>query len=152
MFRKILDALAAAPTPPDRPAIRPELAVAALMVHAARSDFDYADPEKTAIDRLLGDAFGHSPDAAAALRAEAERSDAEASDLVRYTRVLKEALSEAERETFLERLWGVVLADGVREAHEDALMRRLAGLLYVPDARSNAARQRAAAKIAGGPR
>lgn len=143
MFKKLLDALAATPPAPGRPEISPELAVAALLVHAARSDGDYAEAEKRTIDALLGDAFDKSPAEGAALRAEAEAADEQAADLVRFTRVLKDALTEAEREEFLERMWRVVLADGVREPHEDVLMRRLAGLLYVPDTRSNAARRRA---------
>ena len=40
-------------------------------------------------------------------------------------------------------LWQVVLADGVIDDHESALMRRLAGLIHVEDADSARARQRA---------
>ncbi|MEO1328321.1 MAG: TerB family tellurite resistance protein [Pseudomonadota bacterium] len=147
MIKRLLDALAAAPTPADKPAIGPDLAVAALLVHAARSDGDYAETEKAAIDALLSDAFDLTGDAALALRRSAEASDADASDIVRFTRVLKDALSEDERVAFLERMWRVVLADGSRDPQEDVLMRRLAGLLYVPDARSNAARRRAQASL-----
>ena len=39
-------------------------------------------------------------------------------------------------------LWDVVLADGVLHDYEANLMRRIAGLLYVSDQQSGAARQR----------
>ena len=42
----------------------------------------------------------------------------------------------------IEALWGVVLADGVREAEENALLRLVANLLGVNDRDSNLARQR----------
>lgn len=147
MFKALLDALAppaAASGPSD---LREDLAVAALLVHAARSDAAYAEDERAAIERALAGAYALAPAAAAALRLEAEASEAAAADIVRYTRALKESMDMAAREAFLERLWGVVLADGVRDPHEDALMRRVAALLYVPDARSNAARLRAQSAV-----
>lgn len=143
MFKKLIDALAAAPAAPDKPEITPELALGALLVHAARSDGDYAASEKGAIDAILADAFDRSAEGAAHLRAEAETADAQAADLVRFTRVLKDNLSEAEREQALERMWRVVLTDGVRDVQEDVFMRRVAGLLYVSDVQSNTARRRA---------
>jgi len=42
----------------------------------------------------------------------------------------------------MEMLWEVVQADGVVDALEDTLLRRIGGLLYVPDRERGAARQR----------
>jgi uncharacterized tellurite resistance protein B-like protein len=39
-------------------------------------------------------------------------------------------------------LWEVVYADGSIDALEDTLLRRLGGLIYVPDRERGAARQR----------
>lgn len=142
MIKKLLQALSAAPTAETK-TIRPELAVAALLVHAARADDDYADSEVAAIDTVLADGVVDGLEAAATLRREAETVEAAAADVVRFTQAIKAAMSEEEREVFLERMWRVVLADGVRDPDENAFMRRLAALLYVPDARSNAARLRA---------
>ena len=48
----------------------------------------------------------------------------------------------------IEMLWKVVYADGVLDPYEDMLLRRIAGLIYVPDRERGMARQRALAHIA----
>jgi uncharacterized tellurite resistance protein B-like protein len=48
----------------------------------------------------------------------------------------------------MEKLWQVVLADGVIEDHEAALMRRVSGLIFITDKDSAEARQRAVGDIA----
>lgn len=135
---------------PERGEPTPQLATAALFVRAARADGEYAEVEIARIDALLASGFELDAAAAQALRAQAERAEAEASDIVRFTRVLKDALDEDGREKFLEEIWSVVLEDGVRDPSEDGFMRQLAALLYVPDQRANAARLRAARRMTDG--
>jgi len=47
----------------------------------------------------------------------------------------------------MEMLWEVVFADGEEHAFETNLMRRLAGLLYVTDQESGAARRRVRTRL-----
>lgn len=142
MLRKLLSRLSTRPAAgPIGP--RVDLATAALFVHVARSDYDYAQEERDAIDAVLAEAFELAPEAARALRSEAETAEENAADIVRFTQALKQGLSEAERAEFLEQIWRIVLSDGVRAPHEDAFMRKLAGLLHIPDPVNNAARRRA---------
>lgn len=138
------------PPAPERAAIAPGVALAALMVEAARSDGDYAQSERETIDAVLSALLHLSPAAAAALRAEAEAAQEEAADMVRFTRVLKQAYQPQERAELIGALWRVALADGDRAAEEDALIRRLCPLLGVSDAESGMMRQRAAAIAEGG--
>lgn len=150
MIRKFLDKLAEAASPARKvedPAAGAQLAAAALLVDAARSDQDYSEEEKRLIDRLLAEAYALSPEAAAALRARGEEAQAASVDRFRFTRVLKDAIEPESRAAFLEQMWRVVLADGRRDPNEDQLMRKLAGLLYVTDPENAAARQRAEAAI-----
>jgi len=77
------------------------------------------------------------------LRAEAETIEAEAPDTVRFTRAIKDAVPYDERLGVVVALWEVVLADGVREAEEDALLRMVTSLLGITDQDSARARQRA---------
>lgn len=121
--------------------IAPELAVAALLVEAARADGHYNSDDRHAVDALLGDMFELSSADAAVLRARAEIAQAEASDVVRFTRVIKTALSDDERIALMRALWRIVLVDHHRDPHEDALLRRLAPLIAVDDRDSAAARQ-----------
>jgi uncharacterized tellurite resistance protein B-like protein len=95
------------------------------------------------IDRVLAHRHGLDPFAAARLRAEAEEIEREAPDTVRFTRALKEAVALEDRTELMTALWSVALADGMREAHEDRLMRLVANLLGLTDVESALARQRA---------
>ncbi|SMX43449.1 TerB family tellurite resistance protein [Actibacterium lipolyticum] len=124
------------------------LALGALLVRIAKSDGEYAPEEITRIDRILASRYGLSPFEASALRGNAETLESEAPDTVRFTRAIKDAVAYEEREAVVEALWDVVLADGVRDHEEDALLRLVANLLGVNDRDSNLARQRVEAKRA----
>ena len=129
------------PAPEERQAAD-RVAIAALLVEAARADGEYLDAERDMIDQVLGERFGLSPDEATALRAEGEEAQAEAVDLVRFTRVIKDAIPIEDRIEVIEAVWRVVYADNHRDADEGNLIRRLAGLLYVPGRDAGLARQR----------
>ena len=118
-------------------------AMAALMVRIAKSDDDYSTTEIARIDAVLGLLYSLTADQAADLRRTAEALEAEAPDTVRFTRAIKEEVPYEERFNVVRALWQVVLADGARDAEEDALMRLLASLLGVNDRDSALARQQA---------
>jgi uncharacterized tellurite resistance protein B-like protein len=118
------------------------LALAALLVRIARSDGDYATEEADRIDRIIRIRYDLSPFEATALRRDAEVLEHEAPDTVRFTRAIKDAVPYEDRESVVEALWAVVLADGVRDHEEDAQLRLVANLLGVSDRDSNLARQR----------
>jgi len=128
-----------------RDEVQTEVAVAALLVDAARADGDYAPSERAAVDVFLQRMFALGPDEARALRARGEEAQASAPDIVRFTRVIKMGLSEDERIGVMQGLWQIVLADDHRDPEENALMRHLAPLLAVSDHDSARARQRAMA-------
>jgi len=132
-----------APEPARLPEPDAQLALATLLVRIARTDGLYAAEEVERIDRVLMHRYGLDPFAAARLRSEAEAVEREAPDTVRFTRALKEATALEDRAELLTALWSVALVDGLREAHEDRLMRLVANLLGLTDVDSALARQRA---------
>ena len=119
------------------------LALSALLVRVARTDGHYDPAEQARIDKIISARFGLAPDGARALRSQAEQLEAEAPDTVRFTRAIKDAVEYDDRLAVIEALWQVVLADGVRDAHEDALLRLVASLLGINDRDSALVRQRA---------
>ncbi len=123
------------------------LALAALLVRIARSDGDYATAEIRRIDRILATRFGLSPEAASALRQDAEEVERQAPDTVRFTRAVKEAVPYDDRAAVIEALWEVVLADGIRDRQEDALLRLVADLLGINDRNSNILRRKVEARL-----
>lgn len=132
-----------APEPARLPEPDAELALATLLVRIAKTDGLYSAEEVERIDRVLAHRHGHDPFAAAKLRSQAEELEREAPDTVRFTRALKEAVALEDRAELMTALWSVALADGMREAHEDRLMRLVANLLGLTDVESALARQRA---------
>ncbi|MFN3952872.1 MAG: TerB family tellurite resistance protein [Pararhodobacter sp.] len=135
------------PSPAARE-VAPELAVAVLLVEAARADGAYGDADRHAVDALLAEMFDLT--APASLRLQAEAAQEEAADLVRFTRVVKTGLEHEQRVALIEALWRVVLVDHHRDPHEDALLRHLAPLLGLDDRESARARQRVQAQIEQG--
>lgn len=148
MFADLLRRLSA-PDSADLPADDARLALTALLVRIARADGDYSAGERARIDRILAVRFALDGGAAAALRAEGEAMEAEAPDTVRFTRAIKDGVPYEERIGVVEALWEVVLADGARDAEEDALLRLVAPMLGVGDRDSNMARRRVEARRAG---
>jgi uncharacterized tellurite resistance protein B-like protein len=145
MFGELLNRLTATdPAPLPDPDAR--LALAALLVRVARSDGHYDDSEKTHIDRVLAERHGLGPFETAKLRGQAEVLEEEAPDTVRFTRAIKNAVPYQDRTEVVEALWSVVLADGVRDHQEDAMLRLTANLLGVNDRDSALARQRVEAR------
>lgn len=144
MFGEFLKKLTAEdPDPLDQTDAR--LALSALLVRLARTDGDYATNEIAQIDSILSERYALSPTDAAQLRQQAEALEAEAPDTVRFTRAIKGAVAHDDRIAVVEAAWSVVLADGARDHHENALMRMVASMLGVSDRDSALARQRMAA-------
>lgn len=131
-----------APDPAPLPDGDARLALGALLVRLARSDGSYDAEEVAQIDAVLVARFGLSDSEAAELRATCEAVEAEAPDTVRFTRAIKDAVAYEDREAVIEALWSVVLADGVRDHHEDAMLRMVAPMLGVTDQDSHKARLR----------
>jgi len=122
------------------------VALGALLVRIARADGDYEAAEIEQIDAVLQSRYGLDRTAAQALRTQCELAEAEAPDTVRFTRAIKDTVAYEDREAVIESLWSVVLADGVRDQSEDALLRMVAPMLGVSDQDSHKARQRVMAE------
>ena len=131
----------------DDAAEQVRLAAAALLVEAAWRDHDFDHGERRHIVDLLGGRFGLTSEEAETLVAAAEEKVHGATQILPFTRAIKDRFSHVERIEMVEMLWQVVYADGVLHDHEAALMRQIGGLVYVSDQERGAARKRALAKL-----
>lgn len=120
------------------------LAATALLFRALFVDGDDHPEEHDQIRRIVTEEFGLDSDAVTRLMDEARQAAIDASDLYGWTKIVNAEYAPEEKLHLMELLWRVVLADGVIDQHEHALMRRLAGLIHVTDADSARARARAA--------
>lgn len=118
------------------------IALGALLVRIARADGSYDTDEIAQINAVLMQRYGLAQAQAADLRVQCEAAEAEAPDTVRFTKAIKDAVDYEDRLGVIEALWSVVMADGVRDRHEDALLRMIAPLLGVSDQDSHKARKR----------
>jgi uncharacterized tellurite resistance protein B-like protein len=123
------------------------IAAAALLVEAARMDDEFDAGERDKVLELVTDRFELSREESLSLLAAAENRVAQSSQLHGFTRIVNKAFDQTERIELLEMLWEVVYADGVLHDYEASLMRRLTGLLHVPDRENAAARDRARARL-----
>ena len=118
------------------------LAMTALLVRLARADNEYAAAEIHRITQVIMARYELAEPEAIALRATAETLEQEAPDTVRFTRAIKDRVAYEDRIAVVEALWQVALADGNRDAEEDALLRLVISLLGFTDVDSASARRR----------
>jgi uncharacterized tellurite resistance protein B-like protein len=124
-----------------------QVAVAVLLVEAARMDNEFDADERTAIAELLARRFDLDAEAARRLVERAESKAEETVELYTFTRTVKDAFEHEDRVEFMQMLWEVAYADGVLHDHEANLMRRVTGLLHVTDRESGEARKRALRRL-----
>jgi uncharacterized tellurite resistance protein B-like protein len=122
------------------------LAIASVLVMAARADGKYETSEEATIDRVLMTRFKLTAAQARSLREEGEVAEAEAVDIYQFTKAIKEAIPYDDRLAVVEELWGVILSDGERDPFEDTLMRQIVDRLGLSPMDSALARQ----KVQGG--
>ena len=107
------------------------LATATLLIEIVRADYEEDVRETEAVIRQLQAHFDLTEDETLLLIKEAEQKADHSVSLQDFTRVLHERLSEAEKHTVIEMLWRIALADDHLDKHEDHVVRKVAGLLYV---------------------
>ena len=119
-----------------------KVAAASLMVQAAHMDGTFDTAERETIRATLQNQFQMSAAEADALIEEGHDTVDESTELYGLVRIIRDHLAPEERLAIIEMLWEVAYADGEVDDYEANLVRRVAGLLYVPDRDSGAARKR----------
>jgi uncharacterized tellurite resistance protein B-like protein len=125
-------------------------ALAVLLIEVARSADNHVDDHaESLIERTLARRFGLERDEVRNLSKAAEEGAIQAADLFHFTRVVVDQFSEEERIGVIEMLWEVAYSDGVLTGDEDTLIRRIAGLIYVPDWERGEAKRRVRERLEG---
>lgn len=132
------------------PSGQDELAVActALLVDAALADGRFDARERSALHAALQrPPLCIAAEDADQVISQAEQDHAQSVDLFRYLKVIGPRFSETDREALIEMMWEIAYADGELSPYEAQLLRRIAGLLGVPDAVSGDLRKRVMARL-----
>jgi len=123
------------------------LATAALLVEAAVMDGSFDDDERRVIETILQDRFALGEQEVQDLVASAEKTVDDSSQLYAFTRIIKDRVPHEERTEIIGMLWEVAYADGELHDYEANLVRRVSGLINVPDRESGAARKQAMQRL-----
>lgn len=130
LFRARIEPHAAAPGPAGEHALR--LAAAALLFEIVRADGEVKPEERTVMRAAVQGTFGLTPEETAELMEMAESASRSAISLYEFTQVVDEAFTAEQKKRVVELLWLVAFADGHKDALEEHLIRKVAGLLHVP--------------------
>jgi uncharacterized tellurite resistance protein B-like protein len=144
MLKSILeffDQRIGAATPAGAPSI--QRATAALLAEMVRIDRDISPEEQAIAQRAIREKFGLSQAEAAELLQLADAEVRDATDYYQFTSLINRDFTQEQKERVIELLWQVAYADDALSAHELHLMRKVAGLLHIPDSAYIAAKLRA---------
>jgi uncharacterized tellurite resistance protein B-like protein len=109
-----------------------KLAAAALLFEIVRADATVRDEELAVMRASLQSAFDLSREETDELVRLAEQQSRSAASLYEFTSLVDAGLDAAQKKRVVELLWLVAFADGAKDAQEEHLVRKIAGLLHVP--------------------
>ena len=119
------------------------LAAAVLLVEVMRADPTSSGVERKTISTALGQRFSFADDELARLVELAESEAEHLYDYHHFTSVLNERFSQPQKIALVEAMWQVAYADAHLDAHENHLISKIAGLLYVTHGEYIGAKMRA---------
>lgn len=111
-----------APPKAKLPELDARHALGALMVRVAIADHAYLFEEVAEIDRILIEAYGLKPLAAAKMRAECEQIAFAAPGIDEMAALIRASVDYDHRRGTVEALWKVVLSDGITDQREQELV------------------------------
>ena len=109
--------------------------ITALLIHAAKIDDNYTNVEKELITKALIKLNLITQNEAEELLIKAEKKEQESNQIIEFTREIKKNSLEF-RLKIIEILWKIVYSDCTNDNYESNLIRRVCGLLYIPDRES----------------
>jgi uncharacterized tellurite resistance protein B-like protein len=107
------------------------MAVAALLVEVAESDYHHTAPERAVLLQVIHNHFGLDAKRAIALVKLAEAEHADATDYFQFTNLINRHYNPQQKIQVIEELWRVAYADKKLDKIEEHVIRRLADLIHV---------------------
>jgi len=108
--------------------------ILALLIHAAKIDENYSEKEKKLIMSFAEMSSNKKLDNEQinSLIDQAEQYEKNSNQILEFTQEVKKMDFNTKRRV-LEFLWKIILSDNKSDVYESNLMRRICGLLYLPD-------------------
>ena len=106
--------------------------IIALMIHAARIDENYTEVEKKIIFDFVTDFSKKSKQEVLNIINISEQNEKNSNQILDYTKSVKK-MDLNLKTLVIKTLWKIILSDDKSGQYENNLMRRICGLLYIPD-------------------
>ena len=108
--------------------------IIALLIHAAKIDENYSEKEKKLIISFVEISSNKKLDKEQinSLVDQAEQYEKNSNQILEFTQKVKKMDINTKRRV-VEFLWKIILSDNTSDVYESNLMRRICGLLYLPD-------------------
>lgn len=119
------------------------IAAAALLLEAAHADNELDDAELEQIELSLTKNLGVDPENIKETMRSAQEQLDHATCLHEMTKIVNQNWTVRDKISLIESMWKVVLSDQHLDAHEQHLMRKMKGLLHIPQTEYIAAKLRA---------
>ena len=106
----------------------------ALLIHAAKIDENYSNEEKELIINYakLSSKEKFNREQILSIIKSAEEYEKNSNQILEYTQEVKKMDLDSKK-LILRFLWKIILSDDKSDIYENTLMRRICGLLYLPD-------------------
>ncbi|MGD8566588.1 MAG: TerB family tellurite resistance protein [Gammaproteobacteria bacterium] len=121
---------------------RLRIATVALLLETARADFNVQDEELAAVARHAQAFFQLAPEQTSELVSLAEQESKNVTSYYEFTSLINDEFTVGDKVKIIELMWQVAYADNELEKYEEALVRKIADLLYVPHTQFIAAKHR----------
>ena len=108
--------------------------IVSLLVHAAKIDENYTNKERDLIINFINDFSKEDKQniKSSEILEEAEKYEKDSNHILEFTREIKK-MDLKIKTLVLKTLWQIVLSDDKSGIFESNLIRRVCGLLYIPD-------------------
>ena len=108
--------------------------IVSLLVHAAKIDENYTNKERDLIINFINDFSKENQqiNKSSEILEEAEKYEKDSNHILEFTREIKK-MDLKIKTLVLKTLWQIVLSDDKSGIFESNLIRRVCGLLYIPD-------------------
>ena len=104
--------------------------ISALLVHAAKIDETYSENEKKLIKNFITSYLkDENPNE---ILKESEEIEGNSNQLIAFTNIIKKNTLEVKKD-IVKHLWKILISDNTVDQYESNLMRRICGLIYLPD-------------------
>jgi len=119
-----------------------KVATAALLLEMASADFDVHDSELAAVADSIQQHFELTQDETDALIELASEEAKQATCYYDFTKLINNGFRAEQKVMVIELMWEVAYADDNLQKYEEALVRKVADLIYVPHSDFIAAKHR----------